>query len=177
MPSHVSQLVTLLAFTAHAVLGCCGHHAHAGHADACRAQASVAHNADCSGHCEHAAGAANHAAGQTHRAHATCCAPSEQTTASDSLIAPAGGAAWWAQRSLPCKDAHECGGGRCAYLNATSQEASSRSAAEPLVLTLQVERGESLLDRATSGFAPGHRPCTRQLSSADCCALLQSWQI
>ncbi len=153
------QRLTLIAFTAHAVLGCCLHHAHAVESDRCREQATAEcdsshdHDGPCShSHCEH---------------------DDNSSVEHDSLL-PSIEAVYWAcshERSHPCNEA------RCNYVptNMKLCDFDFDQAVEQLVFdntatatALSLQKFILSSDRTIS--APPR-------SSGQSCAKLQSWQI
>lgn len=151
--------LTLFAFTAHAVLGCCWHHSHSIGNDCCAEHVElVADNCnsthDCHSHHEH-------------RDESGAQSDCDHDVAAIQAICSDG----------PDQHSHDCDEGRCSYVAAKLQ-----------LLDLDLKSGfvervcsDTNQFAVASGFSSGrfsdHPVFARAVSSAQRCASLQSWQI
>ena len=158
--------LTLLAFTAHAVLGCCWHHAHTIASECCggKVATSIVELSEAAGP---VCGPVGHECGCHAVAHA------EVVVAADSL----GNPRMLSGYEAPCDESHPCSEARCRYVATKLQ---------PLEVTLQVTLGAIPLTNShawsVSPVMVGGRILERSSymlsrSSGEHCAHLQSWQI
>ena len=152
--------LTLIAFTVHAVLGCCAHHSHAQGSDCCKHVAL--HQSDSHGDCE------------SEHEHDGC---TEKQVCSEVLssgevvesFADCGCA-------LPCDHSHACNETRCAYL--ISSTATDDFDADVFFCELDLAVStKSLLGTVCANLRTCWPTHVWHSSSAQLCADLQSWQI
>ncbi|TWU18165.1 hypothetical protein [Allorhodopirellula heiligendammensis] len=172
------QRLTLIAFTVHAVLGCCWHHSHAVAEQGCHhlhqragLDESVGCCADGSGECHDSA--ARHTATASHECHDDQGHSGETSQAAmpPSIVV-------CSVASGPCEhSSHQCDEASCSYV---PRDISSHDGflsipvrhlmPEDGMLCLSTGNGIRL-DGAETAFAPP------LVSSQQRCAILQSWQI
>lgn len=171
LPS-ATHILTLLAFVAHAVLGCCGHHGHAaGHSEAGMLAASGrapsladhAHNP-----CAHQT-CCGHNADDANEAHTSDAQPADASPAADD--APV------SDDSCPCDDSQDCQGNACAYVASDGKILSlpvKLLALDTAVTDTLLRR--TFLQRDAQRFA-AEVGWVRYRTSVALCALLQTWQV
>lgn len=164
------QIVTLLAFTAHAVLGCCWHHAHA--VVDLTTQTATAHQSDC------AAATAHTGCGQssTSRTQTNC---SHRHAAKVQYTAQGNPDQHVNQNccSSPHHPFHHCSSGRCSYMSAKvlTWNPSVGASLEGFVTICALKRQLPSV-HAQQHF--GQRPFfLSPPSPGERCVHLQTWQI
>lgn len=152
------QIITLVAFTAHAVLGCCWHHSH--RLLDLTAQSVETQQSECS----------------TATAHKGC--GHQRTTKSCDVSE--GGSGQQVERGC-CSSSHQpyghCTSGRCSYISAKALtlELSAGASMEGFVSTCDLQRP---LPSVHANGHLGHRPFfSSPQSPGERCVYLQTWQI
>lgn len=161
------HILTLLAFTTHAVLGCCGHH---GHAPLSRAAASACTTQ-----------VAAETSGQLQRtfqncAQCTCCGDKAHGSVALEAHCPSDDSCP-GDDTCPGDDSNHCQGTTCAYV-------ASNVKCVP-VATVSLNFGVAIAPiELHHAFAPGEARSwtaqasgTRYRTSCALCALLQTWQV
>jgi hypothetical protein len=152
------QRLTLIAFTAHAVLGCCLHHSHAIGSDCCGEQvaAECESSHDHDGHCSH-----------SHHEHGD-----NSNVDQDSLL-PSIEAACCA---CSHEHSHQCDESRCNFVptNMKSFDFDFDQAVEQLVFDNAAT--ETAMIRQRIIRSADRTICALARSSGQRCAALQSWQ-
>ena len=175
MLSSVIHILTLLAFSTHAVFGCCGHHKHAGQIDCCHSnQEHVTSNVDakssnaCSHHC-----CCSHAVYEDAGDESISLPPFElaESTADDVQTDEC------CCSGTPCDHSNGCNEGRCTYVASGWKSIDSTSNSDVVIgfayeLTDNVIVLATIVSRDNFGDSGG-----KSLSAATRCARLQSWQI
>ncbi len=152
--------IMLVAFTAHAVLGCCIHHHHAA-SELLNLLASVETNA------------ADALAGRATHALTSCCHHHSATQ----VVEPARGAT---TAVPPTHDGHECDESNCLFLAADYSPASEcvdvGVGSVGLYLLQWDSAGPQSLTVALAAASPALNP-TLGISAQACCAAHGSWQL
>ena len=159
------HILTLVAFAAHAVCGCCGHHEHP-RSDVCCSHAmhdQMAGHEDCQ-----ASHDDEHDCESSHKHTTNRCV----SNAVDYL-----GASHSAPQS-PCDHSHGCSEVRCTYMASSSASVDWDAHCSSLaVFSLCSSIVDFDMGRAHVGGLPSESISIAGQSSVACCALLQSWQI
>lgn len=172
MAASFIQVVTLFAFIAHAVLGCCWHHAHA--VAGCTSKAvAESHSAACptAAVAEHCGGGSTERA-KSHCSHQQQVAKSCEgaRSSSDRLV-----------DSECCRSSHQpshhCTSIRCTYISAKllSLDLATADALEGFVNVGDLRR--QLLAAHGNGRVGCRPPLSFPQSSVELCVHLQTWQI
>jgi hypothetical protein len=159
------HILTLVAFAAHAVCGCCGHHEHP-RSDVCCSHAmhdQMAGHEDCQ-----ASHDDEHDCESSHKHTTNRCV----SNAVDYL-----GASHSAPQS-PCDHSHGCSEVRCTYMASSSASVDWDAHCSSLaVFSLCSSIVDFDMGRAHVGGLRSQSISIAGQSSVACCALLQSWQI
>ena len=157
------NLLTLLAFSVHAVFGCCVHHQHDSHSESCH---TVKQAVDC-GHSHIAKVDNNHDSVK----HNGCCHDEHSSTASELSVGHE-------SQSAPCDGSHDCKEPRCNFVAAAPETLDVLGSGSLMIAHV----GDQLTFYQFSLSA--RSSCQRYFEAASphsgaliYCALLQSWQI
>lgn len=169
----LTHLVTLFAFTAHAVMGCCWHHSHAVLGCTSQAAAAVQLADDCTATATATAGCSHQppAANQSTCGHQHAVMEVDAAQPDAPRLLPAG------YCSSSHQPAHHCASGRCSYISAKllMLDLSEAAALDGCLASY------TLLRQLPSVRAHRHLLQWSIFSSpASCgerCAYLQTWQI
>lgn len=171
MFANAAQIVTLFAFTAHAVLGCCWHHSHAVAQHTAEAAAEP-HLASCSN------SPADAACG--HRPPAQTQPPCGHSHAAEVSAANQDGSGRQVTSSC-CSSSHQptdhCSAGRCSYISAKhlTWELTVGASLEGFVTCCDLQ---GRMPAVHANRDNGQRPFfSAPHSCGDRCAYLQTWQI
>ena len=169
------NILTLISFTVHAVMGCCVHHHHHLHTTGCHSSKSESAGENSDSHdssCEVKEVAAESCA------HGCCHDGSGSKNLGSDTDVFVGGEHDSLFQDSPCNDSHDCDEPSCNFVVATPQTSVDIKA----ISTWVVFHGSNL---TASEFQAIARSCKRPWSrlsappvSFQCaCALLQTWQI
>ncbi|MGB7329234.1 MAG: hypothetical protein WBD31_30410 [Rubripirellula sp.] len=157
------QRLTLFAFAAHAVLGCCWHHSHGVCNDCCAVYANACADVETVGH--------------DHANHECCSEGSEHSHRTESHF----DRGVTSIEAICCDgsngDSHDCNEARCSYVTVKLQTFDF----QPIARVVESVHWDSHRFAATGGLS-AHRPFAPfprlfALTSGHRCADLQSWQI
>ena len=164
------NILTLISFTVHAVVGCCVHHQHHPHTLACHASQCESSSEDSGSHdscCEVMEDAAESCA------HGCCHGDwGSKNPGSDAEVFVGG------EHDSPCDGKHDCEEPTCSFLVAASHTHAGLKAISCWVVFNGNESTASefhAIARSCKKAWPGLS--SPPLSSQCACALLQSWQI
>lgn len=158
------NLLTLLAFSVHAVFGCCVHHQHDSHSESCH---TVKQAVDC-GHSHNAKADNNHDSVK----HEECCHNDHGTTASDEGVGHE-------SESVPCNGSHDCDEPRCNFVAAFPVTQGVLDSVSLMVANVgdQLTFCQFCLPTTSSSRLRYFEAASPHSSALIRCALLQSWQI
>ena len=160
----VHHILTLVAFAAHAVFGCCGHHQHSD-----------------SGTCSHDAHSHGAPAVEAAAAHDCHHPGADRSCAESPALVDSAGSCPGDTSELPCKDpSHDCNGARCTFVakSLNSVEWDSAACNSPAnVLATAAMRDDASDRQLFTGWYRAEE--CRSLGSCQIarCALLQTWQL
>ncbi|WP_442508174.1 hypothetical protein SH528x_007134 [Novipirellula sp. SH528] len=173
----MTHLLTLIAFAAHAVLGCCWHHSHALGNACCVQHADQVASADTCGDADH----------DHHHATAVCCDHSTHSHAeSHAAVTPttklavsdlAIETATLTDADSPCGHSHNCDEAHCQFVGMFSKwlDLDLQAVSVPFAFSTVAVLAETPRAAVDGDF---DRRCrARVLSSSESCVRLQSWQI
>ena len=157
------NLLTLLAFSVHAVFGCCVHHQHDSHSESCH----VMQEAVGCGHSHNAKAVNNHDSVR----HEGCCDDDHGATASEQAVGHE-------SESLPCNGSHDCDEPRCNFVAAAPETQDVLDSVSLMVAHFgdQLTFCQFCLP-TTSSRLRCFEASSPHSSARNYCALLQSWQI
>lgn len=174
MFSVATHILTLLAFTAHAVLGCCGHHGHA----------TFGHTATATC-CQKSAAAT--ATGQQQIApessQGDCCASKPHSQAERTApdhhadTHPCGSDASESVPTCPCDNDGQCQGSTCAYVTGDCQCFQVHVDLLSLEWAVSQNAVRCELSQLEAHSWAAQASSTHYQSSGALCALFQTWQV
>lgn len=158
------NLLTLLAFSVHAVFGCCVHHQHDSHSESCH---TVNQAAGC-GHSHNARVDNNHDSAKQEG----CCHDDHGATLAEQGVG-------YESESEPCNGSHDCKEPRCNFVAATSETQIVLGSASLIVEHVgdQLTFCQFCLSTTSSSRLRYFEAASPHSSALIHCALLQSWQI
>lgn len=172
-----THLLTLIAFAAHAVLGCCWHHSHALGNACCEQHADQIASADVCGDTDH---------GHYHTA-AVCCDHSTHSHAKSHVITPP--TTEWVVGDLavetvtltdadsPCGHSHHCDEAHCHFVGLFSKGLDLDLQLVSVPFAFFTVDMVAQTPRVALGGEFDRLCRARVLSSSESCVRLQSWQI
>ena len=161
MFAQIIQRLTLIAFTVHAVLGCCAHHSHAQGGECC--EHVSAHRCD-----SHGAYEAEHALDDCTHEHECPEVPASGGVVQNPAACGC---------DLPCDHSHSCNETRCAYVIPSTTTVDFDADVFFCVLDLASSNKSILGPSVCTNLRTCWPAHLWHSSSAQLCADLQSWQI
>lgn len=158
------NFLTLIAFSVHAVFGCCVHHQHDSHSELCH---TVKQSAGC-GHSHNAKVDSNHDSVK----HEGCCHDEHGDTASQQGVGNE-------SESVPCNGSHDCNEPRCNFVAAAPETQDVLDSVSLMVEHVgdQLTFCQFCLPTTSSSRLRYFEAASPHSSALIHCALLQSWQI